>query len=139
MVLIFFLPGESHGRRSLVGYSPQDCKALDTTEWLHFTSLKMSQFDIHPGYRAHQYFIPFYFWVVSTSWTCHSLFIHSLTNGYLNCFQLKLLHIICYEQLCTNLYGKKCLNILDKHLGVECLHYMVGVLLFYETAKLFAT
>ena len=27
-----FLPGESHGRRSLVGYSPWDCKELDTTE-----------------------------------------------------------------------------------------------------------
>ena len=26
------LPGESHGRRSLVGYSPQGCKELDTTE-----------------------------------------------------------------------------------------------------------
>ena len=27
-----FLPGESHGRRSLVDYSPQGCKELDTTE-----------------------------------------------------------------------------------------------------------
>ena len=27
-----FLPGESHGRRSLAGYSPQGCKELDTTE-----------------------------------------------------------------------------------------------------------
>ena len=26
-----FLPGESHGGRSLVGYSPQDCKELDMT------------------------------------------------------------------------------------------------------------
>ena len=31
-----FLPGESHGRRSLVGYSPRSYKELDTTEWLHF-------------------------------------------------------------------------------------------------------
>ena len=30
------LPGESHGRRSLVGYSPRVCKELDTTELLHF-------------------------------------------------------------------------------------------------------
>ena len=30
-----FLPGESHGRRSLVGYSPQGCKESDTTERLH--------------------------------------------------------------------------------------------------------
>ena len=27
-----FLPGESHGQRSLVGYSPQSCKESDTTE-----------------------------------------------------------------------------------------------------------
>ena len=31
-----FLPGESHGRRILVGCSPWGCKELDTTEWLHF-------------------------------------------------------------------------------------------------------
>ena len=27
-----FLPGESHGQRSLIGYSPQGCKESDTTE-----------------------------------------------------------------------------------------------------------
>ena len=31
-----FLPGESHGWRSLVGYCPRGCKELDTTERLHF-------------------------------------------------------------------------------------------------------
>ena len=31
-----FLPGESHGRRSLVGYSPRGCRESDTTEQLHF-------------------------------------------------------------------------------------------------------
>ena len=30
------LPGESHGRRTLVGYSPWGRKELDTTERLHF-------------------------------------------------------------------------------------------------------
>ena len=30
------LPGESHGQRSLVGYSPWGCKESDTTERLHF-------------------------------------------------------------------------------------------------------
>ena len=30
------LPGESHGRRSLVGYSPRGHKELDTTERLNF-------------------------------------------------------------------------------------------------------
>ena len=29
-----FLPGESHGQRSLVGYSPWGCKESDTTERL---------------------------------------------------------------------------------------------------------
>ena len=29
------LPGNSHGRRSLVGYSPRGRKELDTTEQLH--------------------------------------------------------------------------------------------------------
>ena len=31
-----FLPGQSHGQRGLVGYSPRGWKELDTTEWLHF-------------------------------------------------------------------------------------------------------
>ena len=31
------LPGKSHGRRSMVGYSPWGRKESDTTEWLHFT------------------------------------------------------------------------------------------------------
>ena len=30
------LPGESHGWRSLVGWSPWGCEELDTTEWLPF-------------------------------------------------------------------------------------------------------
>ena len=29
-----FLPGESHGQRSLAGYSPWGCKESDTIEWL---------------------------------------------------------------------------------------------------------
>ena len=32
-----FLPGESHGQRSLVGYSPWGHEELDTTEWLTHT------------------------------------------------------------------------------------------------------
>ena len=31
---LVFLPRESHGQRSLVGYSPWDCKELDTIEQL---------------------------------------------------------------------------------------------------------
>ena len=29
-----FLPGISHGQRSLAGYSPWGCKELDKAEWL---------------------------------------------------------------------------------------------------------
>ena len=32
-----FLPGEFHGQRSLVGYSPWVCKELDMTEHAHTT------------------------------------------------------------------------------------------------------
>jgi len=32
-----FLPVESHGQRSLVGYGPRACKESDTTEWLNWT------------------------------------------------------------------------------------------------------
>ena len=35
---LVFLPGKSHGRRSLVGYSPWGRKESDMTERLHFTS-----------------------------------------------------------------------------------------------------
>ena len=31
---LVFLPGESHGQKSLAGYSPGNCKELDTTEQL---------------------------------------------------------------------------------------------------------
>ena len=31
-----FLPGKSHGRKSLVGYSPWGLEESETTEWLHF-------------------------------------------------------------------------------------------------------
>ena len=31
-----FLPGESHGQKSLVGYSPRGRKESDTTQQLHF-------------------------------------------------------------------------------------------------------
>ena len=31
---LVFLPGKSHGQRSLLGYYPWSCKESDTTEWL---------------------------------------------------------------------------------------------------------
>ena len=37
-----FLPGESHGRRSLVDYSPRGRKESDTTEQIHFPWLQVT-------------------------------------------------------------------------------------------------
>ena len=41
-----FLPGESHGRRSLVGYGPQGPKESDTTERLHSLTHSMSFYSV---------------------------------------------------------------------------------------------
>ena len=35
------LPGKSHGKRSLVGYSLWGCKESDMTDWLHWTDVRM--------------------------------------------------------------------------------------------------
>ena len=55
------LPGKSHGRRNLVGYSPRGHKELDTTERLH----SLTQYSI-----VHMHLI---------------LLIHSSANGRLGC------------------------------------------------------
>ena len=39
---LVFLPGESHGQRNLVGYSPQGRKESDTTERPHIYISKIS-------------------------------------------------------------------------------------------------
>ena len=58
-----FLPGESQGQRSLVGYSPWGCKELDRTEWLTHT-------DTHTHTHTHhiwwglEFFGPFFSWPV---------------------------------------------------------------------------
>ena len=38
-----FLPGKSHGQRSLVGYSPWGHEELDTTEQLHFHRVEVRE------------------------------------------------------------------------------------------------
>ena len=39
-----FLPGESHGQRSLVGYSSWDCKELDMTKATEHTHMHVITF-----------------------------------------------------------------------------------------------
>ena len=50
-----FLPGESHGQRSLVGYSPWGCKELDTTEATEHTHMhKLTQISQELGAKVKQ-------------------------------------------------------------------------------------
>ena len=49
------LPGKSHGRRSLVGYSPWGCKESDMTEQLHFF---MTPFSPAPFNLSHHHLFP---------------------------------------------------------------------------------
>ena len=51
-----FLPGKSHGQRSLVGYRPWGCKELDTTEQLHFqfSSVQFSRSVVSDSLRPHE-------------------------------------------------------------------------------------
>ena len=51
-----FLPGESHGRKSLVGYSPWGREESDTTERPHFVFYNVSvkiQVDILRGIKLY--------------------------------------------------------------------------------------
>ena len=58
------LPGESHGGRSLVGYSPWGPKEFDTTEWLHF------HFHTHTHTHTHIYiYIYIYIYIHSFSYS----------------------------------------------------------------------
>ena len=43
-----FLPGESHGQRSLVGYSPWRCKQLDVTEGLSSRGIYQMHLKVNP-------------------------------------------------------------------------------------------
>ena len=52
-LLQLFLPGESHGQRCLVGYSPQGHKESDMTEQIHFTYICTEFFDAYGNSRFH--------------------------------------------------------------------------------------
>ena len=43
-----FLPGKSHGQRSLAGYRPWGCKESDTTEWLMLSPIFISRLLLKP-------------------------------------------------------------------------------------------
>ena len=74
------LPGKSHGRRSLVGYSPWGHKELDMTEWLHFLTFWLFIVMISSFF----FFICIYvleLWFVITMWLLNSsLFTYALLS-----------------------------------------------------------
>ena len=77
-----FLPGESHGRRRLVGYSPRGCKELDTTERLHFQTssqysiMWMSKFIYLVSQMSSQVFCSIFALIITTA----------VSNFYIHCF-----------------------------------------------------
>ena len=75
------LPGESHGWRSLVGYSPGGHKELDTTERLHF----LSSYMILRQYLSTHLFIHAYIYICThiNQDMCTSHFLSQI----LMCFQ----------------------------------------------------
>ena len=52
-----FLPGESHGQRSLVGYSPWDCKELDMTKHTPFNKYVKSNIGEGWGWNSGSFII----------------------------------------------------------------------------------
>ena len=60
-----FLHGKSHGRKSLVGYSPWGCKELDMTERLHF----------HFSFSTCSFFC----WAILLKFVVNSLFMRYLS------------------------------------------------------------
>ena len=86
-----FLPGESHGQKSLTGYSPQGCKELDPTE---APSLSLSNFSL-------QIFIPFLVFFLTPSVTLSSMLTgnddirHHFPNSNFKCFKYFTSRKIC--------------------------------------------
>ena len=92
------LPGESHGRRSLVGYSPRGRKESDTTERLHFTSLQcplswamLSQMADFPLFSA---------WLVF-----HFMYIPHVLYPFIHWWKFRLLPFLGYCEWCCNGHG----------------------------------
>ena len=68
-----FLPGESHGQRSLAGYNWWGHKELDMTEWLTFSLFKLwLNRKLNPGFLAPNAMVSVWFFhEVVLSWFFH--------------------------------------------------------------------
>ena len=94
-----FLPGKSHGQRSLVGYSPWGHKESDTTQWLNNNNK-------HTSYEK-RYFISFYF----------IYYIYYINNIFLLKFfflSIKKLKLLILDLLCSILLPLRKFTLLVK-------------------------
>ena len=93
-----FLPGESHGQRSLVGYSPWGCKESDMTEaiqhayWMYFLVCScVDSFWIHFGNNA--IFVYIYFSITSGGIiSVYSITEETMSDGYFTVLAIKFPH-----------------------------------------------
>ena len=110
-----FLPGEFHGQRSLVGYSPWGCKESDTTEWLTLSGLlcmtdcrsihiisKWPYFILFSGWTIFNcIYVPHFLYPFTCHWTFrlfHALAIvnsASMNKGYMCPFELWFSQGVC--------------------------------------------
>ena len=72
------LPGKSHGRRSLIGYSPWGCKESDTTEQLQFNSIHPSKTSLAQETSSQQ--SPFF-----TTWPVFWFFLFKPSLPFTTC------------------------------------------------------
>ena len=98
-----FLPGESHGQRSVVGYSPRGRKELDTTERLHLGAIYISFIFV-----THIFIIQnnFAFFIFAFLWIS-TLYLQNIF--LLNCFSLnfwsvEVLYVFCILILCCKYF-----------------------------------
>ena len=97
-----FLPGKSHGHRSLADYSSQGCKESETAE--HSTAQGIFRFFIFPRFlifsQRHISYSRLFFWkcftLNCTGWECqNSALIYWAPDGWH--FWVLLLHLILFK------------------------------------------
>ena len=106
-----FLPGKSHGQRSLTGYSPWGCRKLETTLWL----------------RTHIYTSP-HFWTSLPSFPSHP------SRSSRNTKQSSL---CCVQQIATSCFTRDIGVYVKPHLSIHLPLPTVSTHPFFTSASLF--
>ena len=129
------LPGESHGRRSLVGYSSWSRKESDMTERLHF-SLSFTHlrryFSIEPVpgmFRSQNLLADFFQAIVRrfSSWltSLEYIYIHSV-NIYIHTHTHRIYMVNIYNvNICTWIYVARVYICIYANICITCMHIYV--------------